>query len=118
MHMPDLEKTAQELTDSLRAVALGLVEVGRWRRRFTLSAAAAGVCFAVALGLGGWAIAAVTAAQHDACISTNQARAGNVKLWDHVLKVSAGTQQTAAQRARLQGFRTYVHQVYKQRDCG
>lgn len=118
VHVPDLEQTARQLTDSLRDVATGLLEVSRWRRRFTYTAAVAGVLVFVALGLGGWGIIAVAAAQHDSCVASNQGRAANVRLWDHVLKVSSRGQQTAAQRATVQGFRTYVHRVYRQRDCG
>lgn len=118
VHVPDLEQTARQLTDSMRAVADGLIEVRRWRRRFTITAAAAGVLVVVALGLGAWAIYGVAAAQHNTCLAGNQYRSDSTKLWDHVLKVSSGSHQTAAQRATVQGFRAYVHRANRQRDCG
>jgi hypothetical protein len=118
--MPDLERQARELTESMQAVANGLREVRQWRRRFTLTAAAAGVLVCVALGLGGWAIAAVNAAQHATCEASNQGRAGNVALWDHVLSLppSSGKPRTPAQQVVVREFRTFVHRVYKQRNCG
>lgn len=117
--MPDLEATAQGLTDSLTAVANGLLEVRRWRRRFTATAAVAGLLVAAALGLGGWAIVEVANQQHAACVTSNLGRAANVTLWDHVLSLpSTGRPRTPQQQATIDHFRVYVHRVYRQRDCG
>jgi hypothetical protein len=117
--MPDLEETARRLEATLRDVAVGLHEVRKWRRRFTVTAALAGVLVMVALAAGGWAIYQVAAAQHESCLAGNASRTANVRLWDHVLALSGSSNpQTARQRAVARSFRVYVHRVYRQRDCG
>lgn len=52
------------------------------------------------------------------CEAANQGRTAQIQLWGYVLDASMQNPKlTAAQRAQLEGLRTYVGQVFAQRDC-
>lgn len=52
------------------------------------------------------------------CEVANASRAAQISLWIYVLDASdQNPELTASQRAQLKGLRTYVGQVFAQRDC-
>ena len=51
------------------------------------------------------------------CLSSNEARAKNVQLWDHVLSIPPTVPRSAAQAKQAEDFKIYVHQVFAPRDC-
>jgi hypothetical protein len=50
-----------------------------------------------------------------ACDAGNQGRAAQIQLWDYVLSQTKPT--TPGDRARIEGFRAYVHKAFAPRNC-
>lgn len=55
--------------------------------------------------------------QISTCLSTNEARANNRKLWDFLLKLPPNQEQTSQQRQQLEAFKSLVVQTFAPRDC-
>lgn len=55
--------------------------------------------------------------QISTCVSTNEARANNKRLWDYLLKLPPTTPRTDAQVEQLAAFKAFVDQTFAPRDC-
>lgn len=51
------------------------------------------------------------------CLSSNEARAKNIQLWEFVFKLTATPEQTPEQKARVAKFRAYLYDTFAPRDC-
>jgi hypothetical protein len=55
--------------------------------------------------------------QYTACKSGNNARAGQLEVWDYLLNLPPTTPQTPAQKAQIQQVRGHLHGVLAPRRC-
>lgn len=119
-----IEKLNADLADAV--VALGKI-VQRDRRRVRILAASVILDIVLSIAVGFFAVTAVSAKDQAeqnrtnsriACLAGNDARAGQIQLWDYVLSVSASKSPTPEEKARTETFRVYVKNLFKPRDCG
>lgn len=58
-----------------------------------------------------------TQAIYARCVQTNEARDKNVKLWDHILKITEGTPRTAEQQKERDDFIQVKNETFAHTDC-
>ena len=118
-----IEKLNADLAEAV--VALGKI-VQRDRRRVRILIASVIFDLVLSVAVGFFAVTAVSAKGQSeenrntsriACQAGNDARAGQIQLWDYVLSVSSNKGQTAEEKARAEAFRSYVKNLFKPRDC-
>jgi hypothetical protein len=61
--------------------------------------------------------AQVRTQQITTCVSTNEARALNVQLWEYVLTIPPSQQLTEEQKKRISDFRVFLRRTFAPRDC-
>lgn len=60
---------------------------------------------------------AVRRQQRDTCLSSNESRALNVKLWEYVLSAQPSTPRSSAQAKQITDFRQFMRMTFAPRDC-
>lgn len=53
----------------------------------------------------------------DQCITRNEARANNVKLWDHILEITPDSADPVAHQRRVD-FKAFIDKTFEQTPCG
>ena len=133
----DLVDTARALTEGMYALSeeiQGLKSYGHRNRRLirlTILGLCIDVILSILLSLGFVQVNDIAhkadknaRTQKTTCLSSNEARAGNIQLWEHVLDLSAQTprpnetpDQRAEQQQQTDQFRAYIHHLFAPRDC-
>lgn len=98
----------------------------RNRRLITYLAISVGLDVLLSLGLGALAWRAnqlalqansIEARAYATCVAANDARAGQVTLWDYVIDLPPTTPRTPAQQKEADDFKVYVHHLFAPRKC-
>jgi hypothetical protein len=55
--------------------------------------------------------------QISTCLSTNEARALNIRLWEYVLTIPPSQQRTEEQVKRIADFKVFLRKTFAPRDC-
>jgi hypothetical protein len=55
--------------------------------------------------------------QISACVSSNEVRANNKRLWDYLFSLPPTKPRTTEQDTQIQNFRAFVNKTFAPRDC-
>lgn len=98
----------------------------RNRRLIRYLAISVGLDVLLSLGLGVLAWRAnqlalqansISAREYATCVAGNDARAGQITLWDYVIDLPPTTPRTPAQQQQADQFKVYVHHLFAPRKC-